>query len=498
MPNRRITIILNSNQTKRITVLVPVPTSGDTEYNVKEHILLQARNKFLNRYLSVVYLWGGEELKDGEVLSDKEEEVLVSKGEAYIGPPKKQKRSDGKVGEVRVLANTSFVHEEAVKQLEAVAELEGVYAAVGMPDLHKGDRFPIGCAIAAKGIYPALIGSDIGCGISLYPLGTKPAHLTPEKLALRLRRLDEPWEGDARAWLKLYGIEKETEWDMESLGTVGGGNHFAEIVTVERIVDAEACESMGVSENHLYLLAHTGSRGLGASILRDYTRSNGNPYLTSDNPEFNVYLEQHNHTVLWAKANRDLLAHRIKNCIFRQIQEQREDEDANELVETKEEAETSRDPREDLGKILDVTHNSVRQCGYEVDGNMVDVWLHRKGAAPTDQGFVPCPGSRGDFSWILQPMGDGQSNAHSLAHGAGRLHARNAPNLRRGKVDELTTTSLGSCVICTDPDLLVQERPEAYKSVQAVVDDMEEGGIAEGVVVLRPYVTYKTSQERGK
>ena len=144
MPNRRITIILNANQTKRITVLVPLPNPGDTEYNVKDHILHQARNKFLNKYLSVVYKWGGEELKDGDILLDKEEEVLVSKGEAYIGPPKKQGRSDGKVGDVRVLANTSFVHEEvsllaqssiyrlctnpkqAIKQLEAVAELEGV------------------------------------------------------------------------------------------------------------------------------------------------------------------------------------------------------------------------------------------------------------------------------------------------------------------------------------------------------------------------------------
>ena len=123
-----------------------------------------------------------------------------------------------------------------------------------MPDLHKGDRFPIGCAIAANGIYPALIGSDIGCGISVYPLGSKPSHLTPEKLALKLQRLDEPWEGNVQEWLALYGIGKVTEWDAGSLGTVGGGNHFAEIVTIERIVDSEACDSMGLLENHLYML----------------------------------------------------------------------------------------------------------------------------------------------------------------------------------------------------------------------------------------------------
>ena len=125
--------------------------------------------------------------------------------------------------------------------------------------------------------------------------------------------------------------------------------------------------------------------------------------MTSENPEFQVYLEQHDHAVLWAKANRDLLAHRIRQCIFRKLEETSDNVDTDETP-------SSRDPREALGKILDVTHNSVRQCGYEVDGNLVDVWLHRKGAAPTDQGFVPCPGSRGDFSWILQPSGDGQSN----------------------------------------------------------------------------------------
>jgi hypothetical protein len=104
-------------------VLVPLPVPGDAEYSVKEHILLHARNKFHNKYLSTVFHWGGEELKDGDILLDKQDEVLVSKGEAYIGPPKKQKRLDGKVGDVRVLANISFVHEE-VRQVAPSLELK--------------------------------------------------------------------------------------------------------------------------------------------------------------------------------------------------------------------------------------------------------------------------------------------------------------------------------------------------------------------------------------
>jgi len=128
-------------------------------------------------------------------------------------------------------------------------------SAIGMPDLHKGDRFPIGCAIVAEGIYPALIGSDIGCGIALYPLGRIPPHLTPEKLASRLynRNLDGQWDGSPRDWLARYGVTQYTEFD-ESLGTVGAGNHFAEVCKVERIVDSEACESIGLREGEMYLM----------------------------------------------------------------------------------------------------------------------------------------------------------------------------------------------------------------------------------------------------
>ena len=45
---------------------------------------------------------------------------------------------------------------------------------------------------------------------------------------------------------------------------------------------------------------------------------------------------------------------------------------------------------------------------------------------------------------------------------------------------DLTTTSLNSHVTCTGPQLLIEERPEPYKSTQGVVDDVEEKRTAEG------------------
>jgi hypothetical protein len=169
------------------------------------------------------------------------DEVLVSKGEAYIGTPVKHTRTDGKVGEVSVLMNQSFVYEYVSgpheMRLSTLASefLLGYKAAgvcgstrrrpvsgrltcqcsdtdlpsylssaIGLPDLHKSDRFPIGCAIVAEGIYPALIGSDIGFGIALYPFGRIPS----ENLASRLynRNLDGPWDGSPRDWLARYEV----------------------------------------------------------------------------------------------------------------------------------------------------------------------------------------------------------------------------------------------------------------------------------------------------
>jgi release factor H-coupled RctB family protein len=112
MPNRRITIILNSNQSKRITVLVPLPGGTGESYNVRDHILTQARNKFRIKELHIVYRWGGEVVHDGDTIPESIDEALVSKGEAYIGPPAKHTRTDGNAGEVSVLASQSFVHED--------------------------------------------------------------------------------------------------------------------------------------------------------------------------------------------------------------------------------------------------------------------------------------------------------------------------------------------------------------------------------------------------
>ncbi|KAF9013894.1 tRNA-splicing ligase [Cyathus striatus] len=477
MPSHTLNIILNYDRSRRFPLV-------DKKHH-KEGILRAARNKFNVKGLSSVFFRGGIHLDDDAAIPDQTSEVWVGKGEPYSGPHADHTATSIR-GEVRVIDGKSFIDDRAIKQLDVVSRLPGVRLAVGMPDLHPGDRFPIGCAVAAEGIYPALIGSDVGCGIGLYRLSSSSRTLSdPKKLASLLSGLDEPWDGPTSEWLALYGVDRSSPFDESSLGTVGAGNHFAEICAVDKVFEASVANTLGIEEKQVYLLVHTGSRGLGKSILDREKETESNPYILPDSPHLSEYLADHDYAVTWAVANRDLVAHRIKQCLTGNGNEDKQDK--NNI---------SSATIQKLEKIVDVTHNSATKHNLTANGWSEELWVHRKGAAPADLGIVPCPGSRGDYTWLLRPTGDGQLNGRIsiLAHGAGRRHARNVMAGKNINKSSLTTTSLGSVVICTDPKLLLEERPEAYKDVQCVVDDMEEHGVCLGVVKFRPVVTFKTQK----
>jgi release factor H-coupled RctB family protein len=62
------------------------------------------------------------------------------------------------------------------------------------------------------------------------------------------------------------------------------------------------------------------------------------------------------------------------------------------------------------------------------------------------------------------------------------------------KVDDyrtLTSTELGSKVICENKDLLFEEVPEAYKDIGDVVDDLVKFGLIKVIAILKPLITYK-------
>ena len=143
--------------------------------------------------------------------------------------------------------------------------------------------------------------------------------------------------------------------------------------------------------------------------------------------------------------------------------------------------------------LLDVTHNSV--VASQLGGQKG--WLHRKGAAPANEGVVPIPRSRGSATFLVAPDGDGELNLQSLAHGAGRKWSRSSAKARlRGRygANELERTEIGGRVLCDDRDLLYEEAPQAYKPIASVVQALDDAGVARSVAMLNPLMTYKTSR----
>ncbi|WP_204944185.1 RNA ligase RtcB family protein [Micromonospora luteifusca] len=348
----------------------------------------------------------------------------------------------------------SWIESAALAQCQQVAALDGMVHVAAMPDLHPGKGAPIGAAMASTVLYPFLVGSDIGCGIAVFPIKLKRA--VPERLAARFpdldRALDPEQDADDPAWVVVPGDVPAGH--LDGLGTVGRGNHFVELARVDTVFDASHASRLGLSAGDLVLIVHSGSRGLGERILRAHTEVHG----AGAAPDPAAYLARHDEAVRWGSLNRRVLAARVAYALG----------------------------AEPCEPIVDECHNLVEVR----DG----VYLHRKGAAPGDGRDVLVAGTRGTASYLVAAHAGPEAN-HSVAHGAGRKMSR-ADALRRGRakhtVEELRRTPVGSLVVCGERQLLFEEAPTAYKRIEQVIADLVEHRLATPVVSTIPLVTYKT------
>ena len=385
---------------------------------------------------------------------------------------------------------------DATLQLAAVARLDGCVRAAGMPDLHPGRGYPIGAVVATRDvIHPQLVGGDAGCGARL--VATSVDKLSPDKLERRLRAVfDEAVVADAdpaalfaAAWhhgarglaevdglpdgLRLLAAREVAEDALPAsgdparyavafagvLGTIGGGNHFAEVSRVERVLDTDAAAALGLARHAVIVLAHSGSRGLGTALGEAW----GTRPLRGD--DLATYRGELAGACRFAAANRLVLAYRLLTALG-----------------------ALRDHT--LRGGFDVTHNDVRS--ELVDG--AAAWIHRKGAAPAHAGAPTVVlGSRGAPSWVMRGTG-AELGLRSVAHGAGRRMKRGealAKLKHKYKRSEVTRSTGGGRVLCDDQELLFEEHPDAYKAIEPVIAALESHGLATRVASLTPLVTVK-------
>jgi tRNA-splicing ligase RtcB (3'-phosphate/5'-hydroxy nucleic acid ligase) len=433
----------------------------------------------------------------------------------------------------------------ALTQVAHVATLPGIRgASLAMPDIHWGYGFCIGGVAAtdpADGgvISPGGVGYDINCGVRLLR-----TDLVEEDLEGRLETLIEallahvpagvgrsgPFHFSRRElesllaegvpWLRRRGLATdddvahcESEGSIadarpdlvgdvayargaDQCGTVGSGNHFVEVLAVDRIEDAAVAAAFGLAVGQVCVLIHSGSRGLGYQVCDDALRSlRGVPERYGialpdrqlacapiDSPEGGAYLGAMRAAANYAFGNRQLLTVQVRETFERVFGA----------------------PWQRLGMTLlyDVAHNIAKVERHKVDGAEADLCVHRKGATrafPAGHLDVPeayravgqpviVPGDMGRASWVLVGGPAAMERSFgSSCHGAGRALSRTAAvKAAKGRDVRAELAARGVVARATSRRGLDEEQPDAYKDVDRVVDVVHRAGLALRVARLRP------------
>jgi release factor H-coupled RctB family protein len=355
-----------------------------------------------------------------------------------------------------ISSNKNWMESTAIDQLNKVAKLDGMAKVIGLPDLHPG-KTPIGAVFITESIvYPHLIGNDIGCGMSLFMTDVEKRKFKLERITKKLQDLNDLRHIDISDLIR--------DINDGSLGTIGGGNHFAEFQSVEKVYDLEEFDKIGFDENKIMLLVHSGSRGHGERILNHFIKEHhAEKGLYADSEEGKLYISQHNEALKWAVRNRKMIALRLLKATGISIE---------------------------AAKMLDNVHNcvSLKQTGSKVQ------CIHRKGAVVADRGMVVIPGSRGSLTYIVKPSADTSVSGYSLAHGAGRKWER---GMCKGRLEgiynkeTIKQTRLKGKVICKDANLLFEEASEAYKNIDIVIQSLVDFGLIKVIATLKPILTVK-------
>lgn len=174
-----------------------------------------------------------------------------------------------------ILVHTDSLDDKSAAQLKELCDQPFVQSTsmCVMPDVHAGAGCVIGLVMYLYGsdkICPNLVGVDIGCGVRVIELGN--IHIDFKRLdgIIRTRIPSGMLVNDfarqqevefTRSVIDQLAVKdllpkNKFGWFENSLGTLGGGNHFIE-------VDSDA-------SGNKYLIIHTGSRNLGLTAAKIY------------------------------------------------------------------------------------------------------------------------------------------------------------------------------------------------------------------------------------
>jgi tRNA-splicing ligase RtcB len=222
---------------------------------------------------------------------------------------------------------------------------------------------------------------------------------------------------------------------ITQLGTLGAGNHYAEVQVVDEIYDELKAKRMGLSKGQVCVMIHSGSRGLGHQVAtdalvkmevaaaRDGIQLNDRQLASAriKSQEGQDYLAAMSCAANYAWANRSCLTYLARRAFSKVFHKTPEDLD--------------------MHLVYDVSHNIAKIEKHEIDGKVRTLLVHRKGstrAFPPHHPLIPVTyqftgqpvligGTMGTCSYVLAGTDGGMLGPFgSTAHGAGRALSRNA------------------------------------------------------------------------
>ncbi|MBR0471463.1 MAG: RtcB family protein [Methanosphaera sp.] len=436
------------------------------------------------------------------------------------------------------------IEDSAINQVANVACLEGIQKrSIGLPDIHFGYGFSIGGvgAFAENNgvISPGGVGFDINCGVRLIKTNLTEEDVKPHMQELvdelfkkipsglgsngikhlKESEIDEVllngatwaieneygWEEDLK-FLEENGCMKGADPDAVStkakrrgipqLGSLGSGNHFLEIQSVNDIYDEDTAKNYGLEKDQVVILIHTGSRGCGYQICADNLREMDKTAkrlkmnlpdrqlacAPIDSDEAQKYLHAMAAGANYAWTNRQMIQHWTRET-FENIFKK----DADSLG---------------MHVLYDVAHNIVKRERHKVGKLTKTVYVHRKGATRSfgpGQKEIPqeyrdygqpvlIPGTMGTCSYVLAGTENAMNETFgSTAHGAGRVLSRSGAK-REFSPEEIQKQlrEKGIILKANSQPVIAEEAPNAYKDVDAVVKTADQAGISKLVAQMKP------------
>lgn len=342
-----------------------------------------------------------------------------------------------------------------------------------MPDMHASADCTVGTSLTVTDrANPSYVGGDIGCGMQVYRLHEKELDFAALDDAIRTRVPSgakiHPKENPALAQLPVESLHcfsavRHTTV-AQSLGTLGGGNHFIE-------VDRDL-------EGRLYLVIHSGSRRLGRDVanyhskaaffatngidpeeahrkklrINDVKNSPAQPaqcFLTGTYLE--NYLHDMNVAVEYAGLNRRLMAEELLAALHLDVEE-----------------------------AFSTVHNYID----------TEAGILRKGAVSAQAGErLLIPINMRDGSLLCVGRGNEEWNC-TAPHGSGRVMTR-AQAKETVRLEEYQEAMRGIYTTSVDVSTL-DESPMAYRPIEDILDTIEP--TAEVTDIITPVYNFKASK----